>query len=202
MLSANIIKPDGVLCGACNIIVTLFEPIQMLQKENIKLSGDVDDLIYDVSGKGNSWMLGFSFPEDRKGKFTIELQGDVDLELGDVSVALEQVALDVEYDTCHVFARWGDVIYEKNKIIVPIELNEKVSGLSIENFIIKTGQYDFQPQLYGIGDTDMHFQLEFNIRDVSDGEIHVSSNEPVLKENGQLCMIVVNDARISVVEKK
>ena len=206
MLAANIIAPSGVLCGACNIIVTLFEPVEILTEENINLSGDVDDVVYNISGKDRSWVLAFSFPNDAHGKMAIALLGDVTTKKESKRLPLETVVLDVEYDTCHIIpARWGDVVYEKNKVILPIALDEKIVGLTAEYFSIETGGYDYDPQLYEVGDTGTSFQLEFNVDDGLQREIivsydKVSLDKRVLKENGNLAHLQIMPITIPVVE--
>ena len=192
MLAANIIAPHGVLCGACNIIVTLFEPVELFSNENIKISGDVKDVLYTVSGEDRSWVLKFSFPDAGLGNMTIALLGDVTTKKENRRVPLEQVSLDVAYDTCHVIpARWGDVVYDKNKVILPIVFEQKIIGLTTDYFSIHTGVYDLKPQLYGIGDTGTVYQLEFDVRNMPDGKIRVALDKEIVKENGNMARVQI-----------
>ena len=192
IIAANITKPFGVLCGACNIFVSLLTPIQELKKENINLSGDLKDIRYNIAGKDASWYIEFVFPANKKGKFKLELIGHATPLEESKSKLLEHISVDIEYDTHHIIpAQWGTVVYNNKQIIVPITFEQKVIALTTDLFDIDTGTYNLKPQIYGIGNTGMAYQLEFDITKIPNCEIKVALNKEVIKENG-------NRARVQI----
>ena len=192
MIAANIIKPAGTICGACNIIISLFEPVKELTKENINIKGDITNLDYNIIGKDASWTLHFVFPKNKTGRFTLELVGRLTPLKQKEKKPLENITLDIDYDTYHIIpAQWGTVVYNNKRIIVPITFQQKVIALTTDLFYINTGTYDLRPQVYGIGNTNMDYQLEFDITKVPNCKIKVALNKEVIKENG-------NRARVQI----
>ena len=184
MIAANITIPKGAICGTCNIIVSLAEPIEALARANIVLGGDTDGIDYTLSGSGAAWTLQFTFPADAMGQLTIGLTGEVVPTDSTDPVAIEQAETSFDYDTCHTLtAQWGAVVQGHHLITVPITFSCGIATLTKRHFRVYMGKQNVTYQVYGTEDNRI-YSLQLRPPRGATGTLHVDLVKQVMKENG------------------
>ena len=198
MIGANITIPRSVICGTCNILISLFKPIKALKRTNIVLDGDMDGVAYELAGIENTWTLQLTFPQEKAGQLSVGLIGEVIPNDSDDPIAIEQVTVVIDYDTFHIItAEWGEPVYENRVITLPINFLQKVIGLTKDCFgVYMDGKY-VRYELFGTGN-ELTYYLRFYPPRSATGTIRVSLLYSVMKYNFIKLKSDIQDIEIQV----
>lgn len=184
MIFSNITLPRSAICGKCNILVSLSAPVLTLARANIALNGDTDDVDFELTGSGAVWVLAFTFPQDVSGRLTLGLTGQVTPTGSDDPIDLESAEVSFAYDTCNtITAAWGEPIYQRGQVVLPITFSQAVVGLTKSFFRVEMGSKDVKLQVYGTGD-DQTFNLQLRPPRGVTGTMTVRLVRAVRKRNG------------------
>ena len=200
ILAANITQPQGAICGTFNLIVSLEKSVEALTDANIALSGDTDGVSWTILGDGCCWTVRFALPEDAAGRLSIGLTGAVVLADTEERVDLEQVRVDLDYNTCErVKGLWLAPVYEGRQVKVGLALSEAVVGLSRRSFRVDMGQWDVKMQVVGLSEDGTYYEVRLRPPrsfGSSRGIISVSLDKAVLTAEGTEINIEIDPLQV------
>ena len=198
MIAVNVSSPSNVVCGKCNVIVSFAHNIEQLHPSNIQLGGDTNGVDFNISGKGCCWTLAFSFDDDIKGELDISIIGEVIKLASGEQASLESATVTVKYNTCNrIRAIFGDPVYERGTVRVPVEFSQAVVGANkaLFNAVLDDGLQIYKKQVVGDG-TGRAFQLEMTPPSSYIGIIDIKICSNVRKDSGHLA--VVEDGKYKI----